>query len=97
MLGITKEDLSSFKEMDMCPWLRILGFKRDAAPLLSALKKNSEVPIITKTADAASILSGEALRLFEKQLFTSELYRMVCEIKTGKSMKNEFTRSVVIL
>jgi len=96
-LGITKQDLSSFKEMDMCPWLRILGFQRDAAPLLTELKKNSEVPIITKTADASSILSGEALRLFEKHLLTSELYRMICEIKTGKSIKNEFTRSVILL
>ena len=96
-LGITKQDLSSFKEMDMCPWLRILGFQRDAAPLLTELKKNSEVPIITKTADASSNLSGEALRLFEKHLLTSELYRMICEIKTGKSIKNEFTRSVILL
>ena len=96
-LGITKQDLSSFKEMGMCPWLRILGFQRDAAPLLTELKKNSEVPIITKTADASSNLSGEALRLFEKHLLTSELYRMICEIKTGKSIKNEFTRSVILL
>ncbi len=96
-LGITKQDLSSFKEMDMCPWLRILGFRKDAAPLLTELKKNSEVPVITKTADASSNLSGEALRLFEKHLLTSELYRMICEIKTGKSIKNEFTRSVILL
>ena len=96
-LGITKQDLSSFKEMDMCPWLRILGFRKDAAPLLTELKKNSEIPIITKTANASSILSGEALRLFEKHLLTSELYRMICEIKTGKSIKNEFTRSVILL
>ena len=96
-LGITKQDLSSFKELGMCPWLRILGFKRDSALLLTKLKKNSDIPIITKTADASSILSGEALRLFEKHLLSSELYRMICEIKTGKSTKNEFTRSVILL
>ena len=96
-LGITKQELSAFKELGMCPWLRILGFKKDSALLLTKLKKNSDIPIITKTADASSILSGEALRLFEKHLLTSELYRMICEIKTGKSTKNEFTRSVILL
>lgn len=96
-LGITKDDVQTFKEMNHVPWLRILGFRKDAAPLLSALKKNTAAPTITKTAHASSILSGDALRLFEKHLMTAETYRLVCQLKIGRSIKNEYTRSVVIV
>lgn len=38
------------------PYARILGFRKEAAPLLSVLKKTSRIPLITKTADATRIL-----------------------------------------
>lgn len=97
MLGITKVDTVAFKEYGCVPWLRILGFRKNAAPLLSALKKNASVPVITKTANASSILSGQALSLFEKHLKTAELYRLLSQLKTGRSMKNEYTRSIIIV
>ena len=97
MLGITKEDQEFFKELNSAPWLRILGFRKSASPLLSKMKKQSSVPIITKTADARNLLSKTSLRLFEKHLQASEVYRLICEAKTGQSMKNEYTRSPIIL
>lgn len=97
MLNITSYDMQAFKELNCAPWLRILGFRKASAPLLSALKKKASVPIITKTAAASSILSGEALRLFEKHLTTAEIYRLACQLKIGRSIKNEYTRSVVII
>ena len=96
-LGITKEDQESFKALQSAPWIRILGFRRQAAPLLAELKKRAQVPVVTKTADAKNLLSEKALRLFEKNLQASELYRMACEQKTGRPMKNEYTRSLIIL
>lgn len=97
MLGITKEDVSIFKEYHSVPWIRILGFRKDAAPLLSELKRHASVPVITKTAHASSVLSGQAFTLFEKHLKTAELYRLLSQLKTGRSMKNEYTRSIIIV
>ena len=96
-LGITREETERFKALDSAPWLRILGFRRDALPLLSEIKKHSTVPMITKTADAAALLSGPSLELFYKHLQCAELYRLAAELKTGRPMKNEFTRSPVII
>ena len=96
-LGITREETERFKALGSAPWLRILGFRRDALPLLSEMKKRSEAPMITKTADAASLLSGPALELFYKHLQCAELYRLAAELKTGRPMRNEFTRSPVII
>lgn len=97
VLGITKEDTEQFKAQNSAPWIRILGFRRDSAPLLTELKKRADIPIISKTADASAVLSKESLRLFEKHLRASELYRLVCELKTGQSTKNEYTRSIIIV
>ena len=98
MLGITKDDMETFKSYDMVPWLRILGFRKDAGALLSELKKNASAPIITKTANASSILSEpDRFALFEKHLNTSELYRLSCQLRNGRSMKNEYTRSIIIV
>ena len=97
ILGITKDDSSRFKEYDSVPWLRILGFRKEAAPLLSELKKHATVPIITKTANADSILSEETFELFQKQLNASELYRLVAQLKSEKVIKNEFTSSIIIV
>ena len=97
MLNITAKDTVAFKALGSVPWIRILGFRRDAGPLLSALKKNSSVPVITKTANAASLLSEPALDLFSNHLRSAELYRLVCQLKTGRPIKNEFTRSVIII
>jgi hypothetical protein len=97
VLGITKDETMQFKENDSAPWLRVLGFRKSAAPLLSALKHNTDLPLITKTADAKNLLSKPLRPLFEKSLKTSELYRMIAENKTGRSMKNEFTQPITIL
>ena len=97
VLGITREETERFKAMDSAPWLRILGFRKDALPLLSEIKKHSAVPMITKTADAAALLSGPSLALFYKHLQCAELYRLAAELKTGRPMRNEFTRSPVII
>ena len=83
--------------MGSAPWLRILGFRKEAAPLLSMLKKQAAAPVITKVSHGSKRLEPQAAALFEKHLNASELYRMVSEIKTGQSMKNEYTRSVIIL
>lgn len=97
MLGISKEETAVFKSMDSAPWLRILGFRADAGPLLSALKKNASAPVLTKTAHASRILGDDALNLFEKHVLSADRYRMTAELKTGRSTKNEYTRSPIIL
>ena len=97
ILDIKNEHTEQFKAFHSVPWLRILGFRKEAGPLLSALKKQSSAPIITKMANAESILSLESYELFKKQVRSAELYRMVSQYKSGQTLRNEYTRSVIIL
>ncbi len=59
-------------------YVRILGFKKASAPLLHRLKETSSVPLISKNADASSLLSKSDLRSFQQDLHASEIYAYLC-------------------
>ncbi len=82
-LGITKDETESAKDAGYITYLRILGFRKEAAPLLKSLKANAAVPVITKTADAKELLCH--------QLFYDQMYHAL----TGA--QNEYGYSPVIL
>ncbi len=101
LLGITAEETLRRKSEDYVSCIRILGFRRSAQPLLSAVKKNTKktapLPLITKTADAASILDYDALQDFRRDLYCSHLYQSVLAAKSGRKIPNEYTASVVVV
>ncbi len=97
LLDITAEEAQSRKERGFVSHIRILGFQKSAAPLLSAIKKAARLPLITKTADAASILDPFALQMFNRDLYRSHLYQSVLAAKSGRPAANEYTASVLVL
>lgn len=97
LLDITEQEIADRKSRDHVSYIRVLGFRRESAPLLSSIKKATTLPIITKTADAASILDARALHDFRRDLYDSHLYQSVLAQKSGKKISNEYTASIVIL
>lgn len=97
LLDIKQADYSIGKAIGYTPYLRILGFRDEAKPLLNKIKKNANVPIITKVADASSKLDYGTYKLFEKDLFASSLYYQVLARKSKQTPLNEFTNQIVIL
>lgn len=87
ILQMTQTDVKQYKEADFIPYLRILGFRKDASALLSALKKSAEVPVISKLSTALRTLDGTAKQMLEGDIFVSELYE---QQKTGKT-KDRFS------
>jgi predicted nucleotidyltransferase len=97
LLDLTKEDYRTYQGASMTPYLRVLGFRRESAPLLSAIKKEALCPLITKVADASHVLSQKEYALLEKDFFASELYQSLLTSRTGRLSRNEFTRELVIV
>ena len=90
------------------PYGRLLGFRKSASPLLSSLKKNSRIPLITKLADAKKSFTGYALDFLKKELFCASIYETVSASKVNKMLHassqtqkktalNEFRQSPVIV
>ena len=95
LLQITSEDYRLGKSLDYIPYLRILGFRKDASRLLTILSNYADVPMISKSANAASMLSSDAARLFDLDVFAGELYENILSGKTGQDARSEFVRNIV--
>lgn len=96
LLGIKTETVEEYKKSERLPYARILGFRKSASQLLSKLKANSSIPTLTKIAGAESKLSEEGVQMLREELFASHLYQSVV-FQKGRLMKNEYTRSIVLL
>lgn len=73
------------------PYARILGFKKNSSELLSAIGKSSNIPLISKLADADM---NDCLAMDIK---ASDIYESAVCHKYGIKQKNEYTRGIVII
>ncbi|MGL5435576.1 MAG: nucleotidyltransferase [Lachnospiraceae bacterium] len=97
VLEIRTSDLVHYRELDYSPYARILGFRREAQPLLAMIKQHSAVPMITKTAAARDLLSAAAWEMFQKDLYCSHVYQTIQHQKSGETPRNEYTQSVIVV
>ena len=97
ILDIKNSDYILEKESDYIPYLRILGFCKDASALLKELKADSTVPVISKLADASSQLNGTALSLLEKDIFAADLYEQVCANKSDNTSISDYSQNIILL
>ena len=96
ILDIKNSDYTFGKESDYIPYLRILGFRKDASSLLKELKSCSAVPVISKLADAASQLDADALSLLDKDIFAADLYEQIRANKSGTASISDYSQNIVL-
>lgn len=89
--------LLQISHVPVLSYARLLGFRRQAAPVLSEFKKHSSIPVITKAADAASLLSDETAAVFSKNVEISNLYEAVWCEKYHTPFVHEYRKPLVIL
>lgn len=94
LLRLTKDAVAAEREQGSALYARILGFRRQAKPLLSEIKKRSSIPLVSKLADAKKTLSSSALAQLEQTIKASELYRAALP---GAVPESEYTQNIVIL
>jgi predicted nucleotidyltransferase len=87
-LGITN-DIASVQ----VPYIRVLGFNEKGALLLKEIKKNSELPVITRSADIKR-LSCEGKVVFDSEVKARDLFSLLLEVPDicGK----ELTEKIII-
>ena len=78
-------------------YARVLGFRRESSPLLKSIKICSNIPVITKLADASSLLDSHAQALLEETTFASNLYGSLVAQKSGKKFIHEYEKRIVIV
>lgn len=58
-------------------YARVLGFCQSAAPLLSQIKKEGQIPLLSRASDGKKMLSGTELQAFLQNLHTSRIYHIL--------------------
>ena len=97
LLNLETSFVDECKKMDFIPYARVLGFRKDAQPLLSAIKEKASIPMITKLADAEDQLDKKALLMLKNEIRMNDIYLSAAAIKAGKSMPNEYSTPIVII
>lgn len=97
LLGITSEIMTQYCTADYTPYARVLGFRKDATPLLSAIKRHSSIPLVTKLADAEQTLSTDAISMLKRDIHMNSVYESIMSQKSGKPMLNEYRTPIVIV
>ena len=79
------------------PYARVLGFRKESSALLKEIKNSSSIPLITKLADADSLLDDAGKVLLSETTFASNLYeKLLCQ-KSGRNFVHEYQKQLVIL
>lgn len=95
LLNITKEDMDAAKEIDYIPYARVLGFRKNASPLLTAIKESSSVPLITKLADAEKILDEFGGSMLNQDIMAGRIYQSASHF--GQPQISEYAMPLVIV
>lgn len=101
LLNIKQEQISPFlpgqgKRKTVLPYLRVLGFSKAAAPLLTELNAVSKAPVLTSPASAEGLLDPQGLAMLRTDLFAADIYRSVRTFRTGQTYPNEYERRLLV-
>lgn len=99
LLDIRKSDFLAYEKEGRIFYARMLGFRESAAPLLSALKRQAAVPLLSKLADAEKQLTKTGNAMLEKDVYASHVYQSVVRAKypagDGAAEINEYKKPIV--
>lgn len=96
LLNLKSSDYQQYSAHDYIPYIRVLGFRKASSALLASIKKNSNLPILTKMADASALLDECGQKMLAQEIFASNLYRKIQEDKFHTMLPNEFTEQIRI-
>ncbi len=94
LLSMKQREYDALIRRPLPPYIRVLGFDRNAEPLLKQLAKKSRVPVIMNLKNAPA-LDSQGQSLLEKELFASDMYYLARGDLTGR--RSEFSKPLVIV
>ena len=97
LLDIKKSDMERATALGYVPYARVLGFRRAASPLLGEIKEHADIPLVTKLADAESLLGRGALDMLRQNIKITQIYNGVAAHRAELTPANEIATPIVII
>lgn len=95
LLDIRQEEMLRSRAQGFPVYLRMLGFSEKAAPLLSAVKRNAALPLLSGLSGADKKLPPALLPLLSEEIRASHIYQAAVSQKYGKPFENEYRRQMI--
>lgn len=98
LLNIRKENMEYYIDnQDSVCYARLLGFREEAKPLLTAIDRNTSIPLITKMADAEKLLTSGGHQMFQQEVQITDIYSSIQAAKSNHRMYHEYTRPMIVV
>ena len=97
LLQIQKEDILYFNDTIYCPYIRVLGFRREKQHILSLLKKQSALPLLTNLKQYQTILDKKGQYLLSLETKSTDIYFMASPNKIYRRIHQDFTQPMVMI
>ena len=97
LLDETKEEALKLGESHKVPYARVLGFRKEASPLLTEIKEKSSIPLVTKLSDSSQVLSPEAYAFLSREVSRNSIYEAVAAMKSGRKPRDERQIPLVVI
>lgn len=95
LLHLTAAGADIFREGEL-PYLRVLGFRKDAEGLISAMERSSLIPLLVRFLRDSGKLQGDAADILATDLRASALYSQVLYKKTGVIREDTHRRLLTV-
>lgn len=94
VLGLEKKDLERWQAGGFAGYARVLGFKKEAAPLLKAISEKSDIPLVTRLSSPPD-LSPLWQDLLSLEIRAGLLYRLVTEKE--RPVRTEYEQALLVI
>ncbi len=97
LLDIKTSDRQHLANCNYAPYIKVLGFNKRSSDILTGIKNHCSLPLLTRNSSANSLIhTSEAARLYELDIFASEVYRSIYNLHGKESMSHEFRTPIII-
>ncbi len=95
LLDVTKKDMEEYRTNGLCQYARLLGFCTDSSTVLSYMKKNTSVPLVTKLTQTDA-LTDTGRKMLLSDIHAADIYESVLTEKYKKTFINEYRQQIVV-
>lgn len=94
LLGLEKKNLAGWQEGGFAGYARVLGFKKEASPLLRAISENSDIPLVTRLSSPPD-LAPLWQDLLSLEIRAGLLYRLMTEKE--RPVRTEYEQALLVI
>ncbi len=94
---VSGNDYTQYKSGGWIYYLRLLGLNTKAGNTIKKMKKETDIPVITKASDSHSMLNGYGISMFRYDIKSTDIYNSLVYNMYGTKLRNEFEHTIPVI